>query len=248
MRRRRQFDTDRIAGPDLAAGQHDAHDAGLADQPAVVARPAPPPSGPAETCPAGRTGCAARSPRRPPSSPMCSRVPVGSASRSMPRVVMFSPISPGATSKPGCAQLVVQLGVDQVHLAQVGLGRIARDARAVLHRHAHVRVAFDAEPGQQRDAGAVDLLNVCPELRLTAVTKPSIGRRSIARESRSVPISRGRGALCIGFDRSDVLDDDLRREFRIAHDATGCAIRDRAVGAALSLRQAGSQDFACGGA
>ncbi len=36
-------------------------------------------------------------------SPMCSRVPTGRPSRSMPRVVMFSPSAPGATSKPASA-------------------------------------------------------------------------------------------------------------------------------------------------
>ena len=35
----------------------------------------------------------------------------------MPRVVMFSPIWPGYTSKPAGTQLIVKLGVQQVHLA-----------------------------------------------------------------------------------------------------------------------------------
>ena len=70
----------------------------------------------------------------------------------MPRVVTFSPICPAATAKPAAAQLVVQLGVDQVHLAQVGLGRVARHPRAMLDRHAQMRVALDAQPGQQPDA------------------------------------------------------------------------------------------------
>ena len=36
IRLRRQLDPDRVAGPDLAAGDDDAHDAGLADQIAVL--------------------------------------------------------------------------------------------------------------------------------------------------------------------------------------------------------------------
>ena len=44
-----------------------------------------------------------------------------------------------------------------MHLAQVGLGRVARHARAVLDRLAHVRVALDAEPGQKADAVLVRL-------------------------------------------------------------------------------------------
>ena len=67
-------------------------------------------------------------------SPRCSRVPVGSASRSMPDVVMFSPSSPGCTAKPLLAQFVEQFGMDQMHLTQIGLGRILADARAVLDR------------------------------------------------------------------------------------------------------------------
>ena len=48
-------------------------------------------------------------------------------------------------------QLVVQLGVDQVHLAQVGLRRVAPHARAVLHGRAGVGVAFHAEALEQAD-------------------------------------------------------------------------------------------------
>jgi hypothetical protein len=41
--------------------------------------------------------------------------------------------------------------MDQVHLTQIGLGRIPHDARAVLHRLAPMRIALDAEPGEQPD-------------------------------------------------------------------------------------------------
>ena len=42
----------------------------------------------------------------------------------MPRVVTFSPIVPGPHLEPGGAQLVVQLGVDEVHLPEVGLAGV----------------------------------------------------------------------------------------------------------------------------
>ena len=56
------------------------------------------------------------------------QVPMGRPSRSMPCVVTFSPSCPGATSKPCSADLVEQLPVDQVDLAQVRLRRILGDA------------------------------------------------------------------------------------------------------------------------
>lgn len=45
-------------------------------------------------------------------------------------------------------QLVVQLSVDQVDLSKVGLSRISKDPRAVLHRLSEVRIPLDAETGQ----------------------------------------------------------------------------------------------------
>ena len=50
------------------------------------------------------------------------------------------------------AELLVQLRMDEVDLAEVGLRGVARDARAVLHLLARVSVAFDAKPGQEGDA------------------------------------------------------------------------------------------------
>ncbi|GGD28905.1 hypothetical protein GCM10007231_30530 [Nocardioides daphniae] len=51
----------------------------------------------------------------------------------------------------GGTRLVKELGVDQVHLAQVGLERVTTHARAVLHVLTRVRVALDAAPGHERD-------------------------------------------------------------------------------------------------
>src|SRR3546814_8316106 len=54
-------------------------------------------------------------------------------------------------------QLVEQFGVDQVDLPEVRLGRVARDARAVLHRLAEMRVAGDTEAGDEADLGLIGL-------------------------------------------------------------------------------------------
>jgi hypothetical protein len=48
-------------------------------------------------------------------------------------------------------QLVVQFGVKQVHLAQVGLTRVARHTRAMLDGPAEMGVSLHAEPCEQPD-------------------------------------------------------------------------------------------------
>ena len=89
-------------------------------------------------------------------SPSWSRVPVGRASRSSPcRDVLAH--QPRRHVEAGGAQLVVELGVDQVHLPQVRLGRVTPHARAVLDRLADVRVTVDAEPCHQQDPVRVRL-------------------------------------------------------------------------------------------
>ena len=100
MRWRREVDGDGVAGPHLAAGQHDGHDAGLADEVAVrvaVEHAAIRPGWKRSSCTQGL--------RRPVTSydgrgAEGEPAPVGSASSSMPRVVTFSPSSPGATPNP----------------------------------------------------------------------------------------------------------------------------------------------------
>jgi len=51
----------------------------------------------------------------------------------------------------GRSKLLVQLGVNEVHLTKVRLGGIARHARAVLHGDTLMRIAIDAEAGEQAD-------------------------------------------------------------------------------------------------
>ena len=72
----------------------------------------------------------------------------------MPRVVTFSPISPACTRKPRSAELIVQLGVDEMDLAQVRLGRVAANPGAVLHRGAGVGVTLHPVPCDEPDAQA----------------------------------------------------------------------------------------------
>lgn len=45
----------------------------------------------------------------------------------------------------------MELRVDHVHLAEIGLTRVTRDLPAVLDGHSEVRVAFHAESGEEPD-------------------------------------------------------------------------------------------------
>ena len=72
-----------------------------------------------------------------------------------------------------CRQCAQQFGVEQMHLAQVGLQRVARYARAMLHGTAAMRVALDAEPASSRMPGCAILLKRCPPSRCTANTPAS---------------------------------------------------------------------------
>src|SRR6185437_6116972 len=49
-----------------------------------------------------------------------------------------------------------------MHLAQIRLGRVAADARAMLDRLAHMRVALDAEPRDKADAALGRLAEIVP--------------------------------------------------------------------------------------
>jgi hypothetical protein len=49
------------------------------------------------------------------------------------------------------AQIVVQLRMHQMDLAEIRLGRIHCHPRSMLDRHAGMRVTFDTQPGDQID-------------------------------------------------------------------------------------------------
>jgi hypothetical protein len=68
----------------------------------------------------------------------------------------------------------MQLGMDQMHLAQIGLGGIPRHPRAVFDRLPQVRVT--PSPVSSRMPASFGLIIVCVALRLTAVTTPFIAR------------------------------------------------------------------------
>jgi hypothetical protein len=53
--------------------------------------------------------------------------------------------------KTRIGQFIVQFGMDQMHLPQIGLARIARDTGAMLHAHALMRITRDAKPGEKFD-------------------------------------------------------------------------------------------------
>lgn len=53
--------------------------------------------------------------------------------------------------EPDAAELVVELGMNEVDLPEVGPGRITAYPRSVLHGCAEVRVAFYTEPGHKGD-------------------------------------------------------------------------------------------------
>jgi hypothetical protein len=63
----------------------------------------------------------------------------------------------GGDLEAGGAQLGVELGVDQVDLAQVRLRRVACDPRAVLDGDAGMGVAVNAETGDEADHRLVAL-------------------------------------------------------------------------------------------
>jgi hypothetical protein len=57
-----------------------------------------------------------------------------------------------ADRKAAVPQFIVQLSMDEVDLAQVGLLGVAGDAGAVLHGGPGVGIALDAETGEEADA------------------------------------------------------------------------------------------------
>ncbi len=61
--------------------------------------------------------------------------------------------------EPSSLKFVVKLGVNEMHLAQIGLRRVSRNPGPMFDRHAHVRVALDAQSLEQLDAGLLELLH-----------------------------------------------------------------------------------------
>jgi hypothetical protein len=64
--------------------------------------------------------------------------------------------------------------MDQMHLPQVRDARVLRLARQVLHRHAKMRIALDAQPGDQPNPVAARLAETVSLSAATAVTRAPV--------------------------------------------------------------------------
>ena len=185
---------DWIAGPDLAARDDDAHDARLADGFAEFALPHRRHQarmdavelGTRRAQPGHFDGCRLAEGR--------SRAPSGSPSRSDAArgdVLADARRATGQSRPP--PQLIVQLGVDQMHLAEV------RPIRALAGRGSGAgaatpmcTVALDAQPRERPDVSpSFGFVIVCVALRLTAVTLASMPAASPALPRQPWPLRAG---------------------------------------------------------
>jgi hypothetical protein len=73
------------------------------------------------------------------------------------------------------AELLVEFGMDQMHLPQVGLAWITRHSGKVLYGLARVCVPPPPRPGRSVMQAWFCLLKACSPLRLTAFTRPGAG-------------------------------------------------------------------------
>ena len=170
MRTRRQAYLDAVAWPDRAAVHDNRHDAGSTDDiPALVA----PDDGLEQAWPEDidlRAGVA-----------QSGDLDEGVLSELQERVARqpkqvetggddVLAHFPGGDVEALLAQLDVQLGVDQVHLAQVRLRRVRGHPAAVLHGGPGVRIACTPSPGSRMISSLTVLLKRCSPSRLTAIT------------------------------------------------------------------------------
>ena len=152
MRRRRQLYLDRHARPHLAAPADDSHDPRLSHD--LTVRTSTEDGG-------KETGAKvlqlhARIPQAGELDDHFGTEPESSANREAKEVDsacrhVLAEIA-RSDRESSRAQLVVQLGVDEVHLAQIRLPRVPRHARPVPDRGALMRVSLDAQPRDEPDA------------------------------------------------------------------------------------------------
>ena len=83
----------------------------------------------------------------------------------MPIVVMFSPSCPGDVVA-GVGEVVAQLAMDQMNLAQVRLRRVRPDARQVLNGRPEMRVTQDAEALDHPDELGAPLAERVPRVEV----------------------------------------------------------------------------------
>ena len=154
--------TDRVAGSHLAAASYDGHHPGLAHQPAVGVAAHHLPQQPgleavdlhARVAQPGDHDLGGVAEQQHGAGRQ--REQVDAAGRDVLAEVAGE--HPGPSS---CTSLE-QLGVDQVHLAQVGLVGVAAHPGAVLHRPPRWASPSTPRPSTSRITGRVCLLNRCP--------------------------------------------------------------------------------------
>lgn len=152
MRRRREDNRDGVAGTDPSPGDHDPHDAGLADQ-ATLGVPIE--HGVHQAWLKEVKLLAGVSQAGNLDHDLADREPGARRQRQQIEAAggdVLADIA-GRNSEALAGQFVEQLGVDQMDLAQVRLRRIASYARTMPDGHARMTVALHAKPGQQGDRG-----------------------------------------------------------------------------------------------
>jgi len=149
MRFGRQLDLDGIAGPHFSARDDNTHDARFApDCATLVSADDVAEQAGAETVDLhtriSQAGDLDNCRRTQPESRADGQL----EQRDSSRRDILAEIA-GSHFEPSRAELVVQLSVDEMDLAEVGLRGIARNARKVFHRYALMRVVLDAKPFNQ---------------------------------------------------------------------------------------------------
>jgi hypothetical protein len=106
------------------------------------------------------------------SSPRRSRVPVGSPSRSTPRVVTFSPSVPGSTEKPAARSSSCSSSCITCTWRRFGLFGVSARRDLCWTVAPQCASASTPSPVSSRIDGSFRFDTVCSALRLTAVTIP----------------------------------------------------------------------------
>ncbi len=152
MRLRRHHDTDGVAWSHLAAFEDDGHDAGLADEfSVVVTRQYRRHQAGLETIQLGtRIPQAGHLDHRriPQVQPRADRQPeeINAAGGDILTHL------PGGHGKARVPQFVKQLGMNEMHLAPIGLARVVHHPRAMFDPLTHVRITLGSKSGQKPDA------------------------------------------------------------------------------------------------
>src|SRR4029079_13986617 len=183
MRRCRQFDLDGVARRHVAAREHDAHDARLADKGAV--RIAIEHGGHESLLKAIDLDARIAQPGDLDHGAGTDVQPRAGRQRQQVDAARGDVLAElaGRHAEACGAQLLEQFGVDEMNLTQVRAGRVARNPRAMLDGDAGVRVAFDAESGGEADAQARWLAEVVAAIARNSDDSRAHGRPRTAASS-----------------------------------------------------------------